>query len=374
MLVAQGPGDGADMVILGRRTLLAAAALPVLPRRVRAAAAFPAVAERDAVIAFGHIGPISDGGWTATHHAAVLAAKAAFPAARVLEVESIPVSADATRTFRRFVESGANMVFATSEYGDLLSSVADDAPEVAFLECDGHRTADNESWYYVRHWMIGYVLGVASARMSRSGRLGFVGSFPVAAVYGCANAFLLGARSVVPAATCQVILINSWFDPQAASQAASALIQNGVDMIYTNLDDASVLQVAERAGVKCATWATDMRRSGPDAYVSSLLLDWSPFVVAQIGRRLAGGWSAGPGTLLPVGHGVDRDRWGRTVPPEVGAMADAVRARIVGGWNPFAGEIRDASGRIRVPRGQNMDDAACNAWSWPVAGVTGLPA
>ncbi len=375
MLAATQAGDGAHMVILRRRTLLAAAAaLPVLPRPGRAATAFPAVAEREAVIAFGHIGPISDGGWTATHHAAALAAKAAFPTARFIEVESIPVSADATRTLRRFVEGGANVVFATSEYGDLLSSVADDAPEVAFLECNGHRTADNESWYYVRHWMVSYVLGVASARMSRSGRLGFVGSFPIAAVYGCANAFLLGARSVTPAATCQVILINSWFDPQAASQATSALIQNGVDMIYTNLDDASVLQVAERAGIKCATWATDMRRSGPDAYVSSLLLDWSPFVVAQIGRRLAGGWTAGPGTLLSVGHGVDRDRWGRTVPPEAGAMADAVRARIVGGWNPFAGEIRDASGRIRVARGQAMDDAACVGWTWPVAGVTGLPA
>ena len=360
------------MVILRRRSLLAAAAVPLLPWRARAEAALPAVAAKDAVIAFGHIGPVSDGGWTATHHAAVLAAKAAYPAARVLEVESIPVSADATRTFRQFVENGANIVFATSEYGDLLSSVADDAPDIAFLECNGHRISDNESWYYIQHWMIGYVLGVASARMSRSGRLGFVGSFPIAAVYGCANSFLLGARSVAPAATCQVVLINSWFDPQAASQAASALIGNGVDTIYTNLDDASCLQVAEKAGAKCATWATDMRRSGSDAYISSLLLDWSPTVVAQIGRRLDGSWTAGPGMLLPVGHGVDRDRWGRTVTPDAAAAADAVRARIVGGWNPFQGEIRDAGGRIRVPKGSAMDAAACSAWTWPVEGVIGL--
>ena len=367
------------MPILRRRTLLgAAAALPMLPRRGHAApaipGALPAVAERDAVIAFGHIGPISDGGWTATHHAAVLAAKTAFPAARFLEVESIPVSADATRTFRQFVENGANIVFATSEYGDLLSGVADDAPDVAFLECNGHRLAANEGWYYIRHWMISHVLGVAAARISRSGRLGFVGSFPIAAVYGCANAFLLGARSVVPAATCQVILINSWFDPQAASQAASALISNGVDMIYTNLDDASCLQVAERNGVKCATWATDMRRSGSDAYVSSLLLDWGPTVVDQIGRRLRGTWAAGSGILLPVGAGVDRDRWGQTVPTAAAAAADAVRTRIIGGWNPFTGEIRDVNGRIRVARGQAMDDAACANWNWPVEGVTGLAA
>ena len=362
------------MPILTRRALLAAAAAaPLAPRPARAAPpVLGAVAEKDAVIAFGHIGPVSDGGWTATHHAALLAAKAAYPAARFLEVESIPVSADATRTFRQFVENGANMVFATSEYGDLLSGVADDAPDVAFLECNGHRTADNEGWYYIRHWMVSYVIGVASARMSRTGRLGFVGSFPVPAVYGCANSFLLGARSVNPAATAQVILINSWFDPQAASQAASALVQNGVELIYTNLDDASCLQVAQKAGIKCATWNTDMRGSGPDAYVTSLLLDWSPFCVAQIGRRLAGTWIGGGRTVLPVGHGVDRDRWGRSVPADVAALADQVRARIVGGWNPFVGEIRDSGGTVRVRRGESLDDAACNAWNWPVLGVTGL--
>ncbi len=363
------------MPLLKRRALLAgAAALPLLPRAARAGSPLPAVAEKDAVIAFGHIGPVSDGGWSATHHAGLLAAKKAYPAAKFLEVESIPVSADATRTFRQFVENGANMVFASSEYGDLLSGVAEDAPEVAFLECNGHHTADNESWYYVQHWKVSYIIGVAAAKMSKSGKMGFVGSFPVPSVFGCANAFLLGARSVRPEATVQVILINSWFDPQAAAQAASALIQNGIDMIYTNLDDGSCLQVAAKAGIKCATWNTDMRALGPDAYVTSLMLDWDHFYVDQIADRLAGRWTGNGKTLLPVGNGVDRDRWGRTVPPEVAAEADAVRQRIISGWNPIQGEIRDANGKVRVAKGISLDDLACYEWNWPVEGVIGLKA
>ncbi|MCQ8279602.1 BMP family ABC transporter substrate-binding protein [Acetobacteraceae bacterium KSS8] len=363
------------MPFLKRRALLAgAAALPFLPRLARAASPLPAVAEKDAVIAFGHIGPVSDGGWSTTHHTGLLAAKKAYPAAKFLEVESIPVSADATRTFRQFVENGANMVFVSSEYGDLLSSVADDAPEVAFLECNGHHVSDNESWYYIQHWKVSYIIGVAAAKMSKSGKMGFVGSFPVPSVFGCANAFLLGARSVRPEATVQVILINSWFDPQAAAQAASALIQNGIDMIYTNLDDGSCLQVAAKAGIKCATWNTDMRAMGPDAYVTSLMLDWTQFYVDQIGARLAGRWAGDGHTLLPVGHGVDRDAWGRTVPPEVAAQADAVRTRIIGGWNPIQGEIRDATGKVRVPKGGSLDDIACYEWNWPVEGVVGLKA
>ena len=338
----------------------------------RAAGALAPVAEKDATIAFGHIGPISDGGWTLTHHRALLALKAAFPAAKYLEVESIPVSADATRSFRQFVESGANIMFITSEYGDLLGSVAEDAPDVAFLECDGHNTADNLSSYYIQHWMVSYVLGVAAGQLSR-GRLGFVGSLPVASVYGCANAFLLGARSVNPKATMQVILINSWFDPQAASQAASALVQNGVDLVYSNLDDTSVLAVAEKAGIRAVTWNTDMRASGPNAYVGSAVLDWNAFCIAQVGARLAGKWTGGTATLLPMGGGVDRDAWGARVPAAVGARADLVRHRIVNeGYNPFVGEIRDSAGTVRVKAGETMTEAALNAWHWPVDGVSGL--
>jgi len=341
-------------------------------RRARAADALAPVAEKDAVIAFGHIGPISDGGWTTTHHRGMLAVKAAYPQAKILEVESIPVSEDATRTFRQFVENGANIVFATSEYGDLLSGVAEDATETAFLECNGHHLSGNESWYYIQHWMVDYVIGVAAGKISKSGKLGFVGSFPVPAAYSCSNAFLLGARSVNPQATVQVVLINSWFDPQAASQAASALVQNGVDMLYTNLDDGSCLQVAQKAGIKCATWNTDMRASGPDAYVSSLLLDWNKFYVDQVGARLKGSWTPGQGSMLALGAGTDRDAWGRSVPAEAAAAADAARTRIMGGWNPFAGEIRDASGAVRVARGQSMDRMALYGWSWPVQGVSGL--
>ena len=360
-------------------TLLGAAVPASLPVSLlggggaRAADLLPAVAEKDAVIAFGHIGPISDGGWTFTHHRGLLAVKAAYPAAKYLEVETIPVSADASRTFRQFVENGANIVFATSEYGDLLGSVAEDATEVAFLECDGHAATANLSSYYVQHWMVSYVLGIAAGQLSRSGRLGFVGSLPVPAVYGCANAFLLGARSTAPKATIQVILINSWFDPQAASQAASALVQNGVDLIYTNLDDASVLTVAEKAGIRAVTWNTDMRALGPNAYISSVLLDWNGFYLGEVGRRLAGRWSGGARTLLPMGRGVDRDAWGAKVPASVAASADAMRSRIISqGYNPFVGELRDAAGRVRVRAGETMSRSALEGWDWPIEGVSGL--
>lgn len=365
---------------LSRRGLLSlaggAAGLGIAPAGLlpaaHAATGFAPVKEENAVIGFGHVGPISDEGWTYSHHVGILAAKKAYPKAKFIEVESIPYSADATRTFRQFVAQKCSLVVITSGYGDLLANVADKAPSTPWLECNGHGVAPNRSWYYIKHWLPTYVTGVAAGLMSKSGKLGYVGSLPVPSVYGGVNAFLMGARSVNPAATMQVGLINSWFDPQAAAQMGTALIDNGCDFLFGIMDEAAYLQVAEKRGVPCVMWNTDVRRYGPKSYVSSIVLNWDKFYVDQIGARLKGNWQGGQRTLLGLGEGVDRDAWGASVPDNVKAQADAVRSRILAGFNPFVGELKDSNGKVRVPKGTAMTDMELYDWNWAIEGVTGL--
>ena len=357
-----------------RRRVLQAGGLAAAGAIIRPAqaAGFAAVKPEQAVIGFGHVGPISDEGWTSSHHQGLLAVKQAYPQAKFLEVESIPYSADATRTFRQFVAQGAHLVFVTSEYGDLLHGVSDRAGDTAWLECNGHGVAANRSWYYVKHWLPSYVAGVAAGLMSKSGKLGYVGSMPVPTVYCGVNAFLMGARSVKPEATMQVIVINSWFDPQAAAQAGTALIDNGCDVLFGVMDEAAYLQVAEKRGVPAVMWNTDVRRYGPKSYISSIVLDWTKYYVAQAKARLEGSWTPGQPVLLGMGEGVDRDAWGDSVPGPVRSQADAVRTKMLAGYTPFVGEIKDADGRVRVPAGTTMTDLELYGWNWPIEGVSGL--
>ena len=336
------------------------------------AATFGPVKEESAVIAIGHVGPTSDEGWTYSHHQGFLAVKKAFPKAKFIEIENIPYSGDAPRTFRQFVAQGATLAILSSDYGDLLSGVTDKAPNVAWMECNGHSVAPNRSWYYVKHWLPSYVCGVAAGLMSKTGRLGYVGSLPVPTVYCGVNAFLMGAQSVKPDATMQVILINSWFDPQAAAQAGTALIDNGCDFLFGVMDEAAYLQVGEKRGVPCVMWNTDVRRYGPKSYVSSIVVDWGPFYVEQTRHRLDGTWKGDQRYLLDMGKGVDRDAWGESVPEDVRKQADAVRTKMLGGWTPFVGEIKDAKGTVRVPKGETMADMKLYDWDWPIAGVSGL--
>jgi len=347
--------------------------LPPGLRRAQAAGPWPAIAEEDAVVAWGYVGPVSDEGWTWSHNQGLLAVKEAFPKLTTLEVENIPYSADATRIFRQFVSDGACLVFDSSNYGDFLYTASDAAPEVAWLECDGRSLRENMGWYYIAHWYPTYVVGVAAGLLSKTGKLGYVGSFPVPSVYSGTNAFLMGARTVNPDATVQAVMVNSWFDPQAANQAGTALVDNGCDFLFGIMDEAAYLQVAEKRGVWAAMWNTDIRRYGPNAYVSSIILDWKAYYIEQVRQRLAGEW-APSGTLLPMGGGIDRDAWGQNVPLDVQQAADAVRDKILAGFNPFVGEIKDAEGNVRVKEGETMDESTLYHWDWSIEGVSGINA
>jgi basic membrane protein A and related proteins len=349
------------------------AALLTSPATIRPAAAapLPAVDEKDAIFAFGHVGPITDEGWTWSHNEGMKAIQAAFPKVKTLVVESIPYSADASRTFRQLVARGAHMVFSTSNYGDFFYDVVARNPKVAFMEADGRRVAGNMGWYYIQHWNPTYVVGVAAGLLSKSGKLGYVASFPVPSVYASTNAFIMGARTVNPNATLQVISINSWFDPQGAAQAGTALIDNGCDFLFGIMDEAAYLQVAERRGVPAAMWNTDIRRYGPNSYVSSIILDWRAYYLEQARKRLDGTWT-GTGTLLPMGAGIDRDKWGDKVPMEVQQRADAARTKILNGFNPFVGELKDNKGQVRLAAGKTMTNMELYNWDWSVEGVLGL--
>ena len=349
-------------------------AAKVEPTRAPEPTAAPAAA-KPALVGFGYVGPVSDGGWTMTHDKGRLAMEqAAAGKIKTAYVESMPYSDEASRALEQFISDGAKMVFINSEYADFVSKVADKHPDVAFLEADGHRISNNEIWYYVNHWDPTYLIGMAAGMMTKSNKLGYIGSMPVQSVYASANSFLMGARSVNPNATVQVVLIDSWFDPGKAAQAANALIDGGADFVMDIMDETAALQVEEKRGVWGATWNTDQRRAAPTKYVSSVSLNWDDFYKSEAQAMLDGTWKGNRSVLLPLGKGVDRDAWGPNVPQDVQAKVDAVREKMLKeNFNPFKGPIKDSKGKVRVEEGKTLNPAELYVWDWSVDGVSGLP-
>ncbi len=358
---------------LGAGIFTACSGETVAPSSPASLASSPTL-QQELSIAFAHIGPISDNGWTYTHHLGRKAVEQSFPKLKnIVEVENVPYTPEATRTFQQFVDEGVNMVFISGEYGDLLYPVSDKHPDVVFYECNGHRTADNLNWFYVEHWLPTYLIGVAAGRLTKTNKLGYVGSFPVPAVFASVNAFHLGARSVNPGVTTQIININSWFDPQAANKAGNALIDSGADFLMGIMDEPAYLQVAEKRGVWAAVWSTDIRRHGPNAYVSSVLLDWRDYYVAEVQKRLEGNWIGKRGELLPMGKGVNIDKWGQKVPQEIQQEINDIQEKVKQGFNPFVGPLKDDRGQERVKQGETLDKSNLyQSMDWSLEGVSGI--
>lgn len=324
-------------------------------------------------VGFIYIGPPGDHGWTFEHDEGRKFLEENVDGVETIAIDSVP-EANSGPAIDQLVAEGAQMIFATSfGYGDTVLQKAQQYPDVLFEHATGLERAENVSTYFVNHWQPSYLLGVIAGRVTESNRLGYVASFPIPEIVRDVNAYLLGARSVNPDATVDVVFINTWFDPPTEKQAARGLIDAGVDVLFGITDSPSVLEeAAEHEGVYASTWNSDMTRFGPDAFLSSIVLNWGPYYVDRVQAAMDGTWEShdywGPMaedvvTLAP---------YGESVPEEVRADVDEMLAGFEdGSFQPFVGPVLDQGGETRIAEGEEISFEQFLTWDWFVEGVQG---
>jgi basic membrane protein A and related proteins len=320
-------------------------------------------------VGFGYIGPIDDNGWTTTHYQGLQAVDDALgDKVTTSYVENVPISAEAGQIFEQLASEN-QLVIANTEYANFLGDVAARHLDVAFLEADGHAYTENLYPYYVEHARPNYLLGVAGASLSETGKLGYVGAFPTATAWNDVNPMLLGARTVNPDATVQAVMISSFFDPQKATQATNALIDGGVDFVFSVMDEPAFLEVCEDRGVWGASWNLDIREFGPTAYVNTYQLDWRDFYVEQATAVLEGTWASQEEVrLLPLSLG----SWGDNVPQEVQDAVAAADDALGAAATPYVGPLTDHQGNEVVAEGQTLTPAEAYSIDWGLEGVSGV--
>ena len=170
------------------------------PAPAPAAASAPAPASEALQAAWIYVGPVGSAGWSYAHDLGRKAAEAEFGSKlKTTFIESVPEGADTERVLRDLVAQGNKLIFGTSfGFMEPMLKVAKDHPEVKFEHATGYKTAENMNVYDSRFYQDTYLAGVVAASMSKTGTLGFVGSFPIPEVLRNINAFTLGAQSVKP--------------------------------------------------------------------------------------------------------------------------------------------------------------------------------
>jgi len=326
-------------------------------------------------VGFVYVGPVGDGGWTFEHNEGRLAVEEHFGAAvETIYQENVPEGADAERVLTQMALSGADLIFTTSfGFMDATVNVAQRFPNVKFEHATGYKTADNVSVYSARFYEGRAVQGHIAGKMTKSNIVGYIASYPIPEVIRGINAAYIHARKVNPDVEFRIVWAYTWFDPAKEADAATALIEQGADVILQHTDSTAPQAAAEQAGgVVTFGQASDMYEYAPFPRVSSIIDNWAPYYIERVQAVMDGTWASestwdGMDTgMVKIGEITD------AVPADVKAEAEAMIAAITAGeYHPFTGPLKKQDGSDWLAEGETADDATLAGMNFYVEGLTG---
>jgi simple sugar transport system substrate-binding protein len=325
-------------------------------------------------IAFAYVGPVGDGGWSFAHDNGRKAIEQEFgDKIKTTYVESVPESADAERVFRDFVGQGNTLIFGTTfGYMEPMVKVAAENPNVKFEHVTGYKTSANMRIYDSRTYEGAYMAGIVAGAMTKTNTLGVVGSVPIPEVLRNINSFTLGAQSVNPNITTKVVWVNDWFSPPKETEAATALINGGADVLFQNTDSPAVLKTAQEKGKRAFGWDSDMTAYGPKAHLASATINWAPYYIKATREALDGTWTTGAAWWGVKEGAIDLVSIAEDVPAEARAKVDEVKKGLKdGSFSIWKGPILGQDGKEVVAAGAVADDKFLTGINFYVKGIEG---
>ena len=231
---------------------------------------------------------------------------------QIIYKRNIPESAACTEAAEDLVDQGCKIVFANSfGHESFLLEAARKHPEVQFCHATGTmaHTAGVANFHnafasiYEGRFLAGVAAGLKLNEMKAAGKLngetpkmGYVGAFTYAEVISGYTSFYLGAKSVCPDVTMEVQFTGSWYDEIKEKEAATALINNGCDLISQHADSMGAPSVCEEKGVPNVSYNGSTVASCPETFIVSSKIDWAPYFVyicnqVQDGKEIDVDWT-----------------------------------------------------------------------------------
>lgn len=186
-------------------------------------------------------GSISDEGWNALAYDGLKAIETELDA-EIDYVESL-TAADWEADFRTYAMAGYHLIFGHGyEYQEAAIAVAQDYPDIVFITSAGASGAirQNVSPIVFRLEQATYLLGMVAGLMTETDKIGIVGGQELPSGRSTFMAFEGGVKSVNANATVQRVYVGDWESIDKARELALAQIQEGVDFIFHNANEAGL--------------------------------------------------------------------------------------------------------------------------------------
>ncbi len=338
-----------------------------------AAVTFHASAAADKLkVGFIYVGPIGDLGYTYQHELGRRALqKALNDKVETTYLENVAEGADAERAIEQLARTGHKLIFTTSfGFMDATVKVAAKYPNVFFEHATGYKRAKNLSTYAARFYEGRYIQGQIAAKMSKTGVIGYIVSFPIPEVISGINATMLGAQSINPNMKVKIIWVNSWFDPPKEADAAKALVDQGADILTQHTDSPAAMQIAEQRGIHAFGQSSDMIKFGPHAQLTADTDYWGDYYIQRAKDVLDGKWKS-EDTWDGLDKGMVVMAPYTNMPDDVKKMAmDTEESIKTGKFHPFKCPIVDQDGKtVECKGGERLDNGQILSMNWYVKGI-----
>ena len=347
------------------------------------AATVAGIAAEDIKVGFVHVSDPSDMGYTYNHDLGTIAMKEALGLTddQIINKFNVPEGAECDTALRELVDAGCNIIFATSfGFEDYVKEVAAEYPEIQFCHATGYQAAgsglSNMHNYFASIYEARYLAGIAAGLKTETNKLGYVAAFPFAEVISGYTAFYLGAKSVNPDVTMDIMYTNSWNDPTVEAQVAKALIEKGCDVVSQHSDSTAPATTAEDNGVWQVGYNNDMIDAAPNASLISARINWGIYVTEAVqavikGEAIPADWCKGLADgavyLSPLNTAIAAEG----TQEAIDAAAEAIKS---GELKVFAGPLTGTSpegNAIEVVEGEyfhEQEEASAPAWNYIVEG------
>jgi basic membrane protein A and related proteins len=342
----------------------------------------PASAARAAglTVGFIYVGPKDDYGYNQSHAEGAAAVKA-IEGVTVVEEEQVPETVDVQKTMESMINfDGATLLFPTSfgYFDPHILTMAPKYPDVRFEHCGGlwkEGLPTNVGSYFGYIGMGQYLNGIVAGHMSKTKKIGFVAAKPIPQVLLNINSFLIGARSVDPTISCQVIFTGEWSLAVKEAEATNALADQGVDVVTYHVDSPKVvMETGAGRGMYLCGYHANQSALAPDKYLTGAEWNWGKVYTDFINTTLSGG------TIPNFVRGglaegfIKMSPLGPAVTPEAAKQFEATKAEILkGGFAVIKGPMKDNKGNVIATEGQAFaeTDVALESMNYLVEGVIG---
>jgi basic membrane protein A len=338
------------------------------------------------VIGFIYVGAKDDFGYNQAH-AEGAAGIAKLPGVKIVEQENVPETNEVQEAMRSMIEQdGATVIFPTSfgYFDPHVIKMAEEFPDVQFLHAGGlyqdgvHPKNIGTYFGYIDEAQ--YVAGIVAAHTSKTGKLGFIAAKPIPQVLRNVNSFTLGARSVKPDVTTQVVFTGDWAEPIKEAESANSMADQGIDVLTSHVDSPKVIvETAEKRGIFASGYHASQASLAPKGFLTGAEWDWTNVYTKYV-EMIQAGKTTKDGSIPHLVRGgfkegfVKMSPYGASVAEAAKTDADAAKAKFMdGSMIIYKGGLKDNTGKVVVPEGKDLVQTAIELeqMSWLVDGVLG---